>query len=112
MRGSKPEIALRRALHDRGLRFYVSQRKAIGRPELGIPSDRLAVFVDGDLWRGHPSRRTPAAWRQQSDGNRQGNAVVNSALRDVGWTVLRFWEHEIDRDLEACVSQGMRAAGR
>jgi DNA mismatch endonuclease (patch repair protein) len=109
MRGSRPEIALRRELHRRGLRFYVEYRKAPGTPDLAFPSRRLAVFVDGDLWHGHILERTPAAWRQKIDANSRRDAAVNRELERLGWTVLRIREREIYRNLEACVDAVTRS---
>src|SRR5262249_54639891 len=110
MNGSHLEIALRRALHARGLRFYVSYRKAPGRPDVAFPTRRLAVFVDGDLW--HTGRRAPDAWRPKIDASRRRDDEVNAQLEQLGWTVLRFTEHAIRRDLDACVEAVTRAARR
>ncbi len=110
MRGTKPEIALRRELHRRGLRFYVEYRSAAGRPDLAIPAKRLAIFVDGDVWHGHPDRRIPDAWRPKIDGNRQRDSQVTARLESQGWTVLRIWESDIRRSLDACVERVTRAA--
>ena len=112
MRGTKPEIAFRRELHRRGLRFYVEYRSAAGRPDLAFRSRRLAVFVDGDVWHGHPERRIPDAWRPKIDANVRRDSEVNERLRSHGWTVLRLWERDIRRDLDACVELVTRAAGR
>lgn len=112
MRGSKPEIALRRELHRRGLRFYAQYRKAPGTPDLAFPTQRLAVFVDGDLWHGHIPERTPAAWHPKIDANCRRDDAVNRELEHLGWTVLRIRERDIRRDLEACVETVTRAAGR
>jgi|ERR1041385_1242725 DNA mismatch endonuclease (patch repair protein) len=112
MHGTNPEIALRRELHRRGLRFYVEYHSAAGRPDLAFPSLRLAVFVDGDVWHGHAERRVPDAWRPKIDANVHRDAVVNARLRDQGWTVLRIWESDIRRNLDACVEAVTRAAGR
>jgi len=46
------------------------------------------------------------------DGNQERDRVVNSTLRDEGWTVLRIWEDEIRSDLEECAARVLRAAGR
>ena len=110
MRGTIPELALRRALHARGLRFYVDYRKAPGRPDVAFPSRRLAVFVDGDLW--HHGRRAPDAWRAKIDANRLRDVTVTQQLEQDGWTVLRFPESEIRRNLDVCVESITRAASR
>ena len=109
MRGSSIEIALRRELHRRGLRFYVSYRKAPGRPDVAFPSRRLAVFVDGELWHGLHDR-IPEAWRPAVNAQRRRDVVVIQELEADGWTVLRFPEREIRRNLDACVEAVTRAA--
>jgi DNA mismatch endonuclease (patch repair protein) len=112
MRGTQPEIALRRELHRRGLRFKVEYRSAPGRPDLAIPGRRLAVFVDGDLWHGHPRRSVPATLRPKIEGNQRRDEWVNRELESAGWTVLRIWERDIRADLETCVARVLSAAGR
>jgi len=110
MRGSQPEIALRRELHRRGLRFYVEYGSVPGRPDLAFPTQRLAVFVDGELWHGY--RKAPVAWRPKIEANRQRDNAVNERLERLGWTVLRIRERDVRRNLDACVEAVMRAARR
>src|SRR6516225_10318795 len=54
---SKAELALRRELHARGMRYRLHARDVPGRPDLVIRSRRLTVFVDGDMWHGNEHRR-------------------------------------------------------
>jgi len=109
MRGSKIEVALRRELHRRGLRFYVDYGKAPGRPDLAFPSRRLAVFVDGELWHGLHDR-IPDAIRQKVDASRRRDVTVNEQLKRDGWTVLRFPSERVRRNLDECVEEVTRAA--
>ena len=106
-----PELALSRALRVRGLRFETQYRDAPGTPDLAFPDRRLAVFVDGDLWHGHPQRRIPDYWRRKIDRNRDHDAWINYLLERDGWTVLRFWERDIRRNLDACVEAVTRSLG-
>jgi DNA mismatch endonuclease, patch repair protein len=60
---------------------------------------RLAVFVDGCFWHGCPVHATApkangAWWRDKLDANQRRDRDTDERLRDEGWTVLRFWEHE------------------
>lgn len=100
---TRPEKALRSALHRRGLRFRKDHR--IDTPTLRVRVDiaftrqRLAVFVDGCFWHSCPvhrtvPRRNAAYWTPKLDANRRRDARVNRALLDAGWLVLRVWEHE------------------
>jgi len=102
-RDSGPELALRRALHSRGLRFRVdlALRPTSGRAvraDVAFPRQRLAVFVDGCFWHGCPEHGTmPRAnrryWQAKIAENRARDARNTSGLEGAGWTVLRFWEH-------------------
>lgn len=101
-RDTMPELALRRELHRRGLRFFVSRRPI---PELRrtadilFPRRRVAVFVDGCFWHGCPEHHTIAKsnasfWAEKVRANRARDADTTRQLCAEGWTVLRFWEHE------------------
>jgi DNA mismatch endonuclease (patch repair protein) len=98
---TRPEVALRSALHRRGLRF----RKGFAiagvpcRMDVAFTRDRLAVFVDGCFWHGCPEHgSTPATnasyWSEKLAGNRARDARIDAALHAAGWRVLRVWEHD------------------
>lgn len=96
------EMALRRELHSRGLRFRVHRRPIPGvRREADIifgPS-KVAVFVDGCFWHGCPEHATwpknnEAFWRNKIQGNRARDADTDRRLVDAGWASVRVWEHE------------------
>ena len=101
-RDTKPEVALRRAVHALGLRYYVNRRpiKSVRRTaDLVFPRLRLAVFVDGCFWHGCPQHHTVAKtnaafWADKVEGNRRRDVDTNGTLADAGWSVLRIWEHE------------------
>ena len=71
--------------------------KLPGKPDFVFPVARVAVFVDGDFWHGHPlKRRIPKTnsvyWRKKIDGNVARDAKVKQILEEMGWTVFRVWE--------------------
>jgi DNA mismatch endonuclease (patch repair protein) len=101
---TKPEVALRSALHRAGLRFgknraiTVDEGRAI-RVDIVFPRRRLAVFVDGCFWHRCPIHgvaptRNASYWKLKLDRNVERDRDVDTRLRDAGWTVLRYWEHE------------------
>lgn len=104
-----PEVALRRALWAAGLRGWRCHPRAVpGRPDLAFLGRRIAVFVDGAFWHGHPDyywNQSGEFWDAKIERNRARDARVNAELRDAGWTVLRIWDFEVERELEACVSR-------
>lgn len=98
-RNTWPELALRKAVWAEGLRYRV-KNTLIGRPDFVFMSARVAIFVDGCFWHGCPKHsvkpKTRAEfWAQKIGRNRARDAEVNSALRELGWKVLRYWEHDI-----------------
>ncbi len=72
-----------------------------GRPDFVFPKQRIALFVDGCFWHGHPSRcRVPASnreyWTGKIEKNRKRDRLVNRRLKELGWKTLRVWEHEVE----------------
>jgi DNA mismatch endonuclease (patch repair protein) len=107
------ELALRSAIHRRGLRFRVdwplpgTRRRA----DLAFVSARVIVFVDGCFWHGCPKHATwpkanAAWWRAKLETNKRRDRNTNARLRAGRWTVLRFWEHE---DSDRAASRVVRA---
>lgn len=101
-KGTDAEIALRRELYRRGLRYRVNyevMKKPRRVADVAFPGLKIAIFVDGCFWHGCPEHATwpkqnAEFWRQKIEANRRRDADTNSRLLDVGWLVLRFWEHE------------------
>lgn len=112
-----PEIALRRLLWACGLKGYRLHRKDIpGTPDLAWVGEKLAIFVDGAFWHGHPSAFTPgksgAFWDEKLKTNVARDRRVNEELREAGWTVLRFWDFEIEQQPDEVVRRVAAALGR
>lgn len=114
-RDTRPEIALRRALHARGIRYRLHPRDIRGRPDLVNRSRKVAVFIDGDFWHANPAewRRRGfdsmeaqfptskrADWVSKLRRNIERDAEVNAGLASEGWLVIRVWESEIRANLE------------
>lgn len=95
---TKPEMALRRLLHQAGLRYRVNSRVLPGRPDIALTRARIAVFVDGCFWHGCP-RHSPASrmnsewWRRKLERNRARDEETTARLTARGWAVVRVWEH-------------------
>jgi DNA mismatch endonuclease (patch repair protein) len=111
IRGSdtKPELILRRALWRAGMRYRLRQ-KLPGKPDLTFRAARVAIFVDGCFWHACPEHHSrPKAnaefWDTKIRSNVVRDANVNAILGAEGWTVLRFWEHQVEMNLDAVVRQ-------
>lgn len=101
-RDTAPEVALRREVHRLGLRYRVGfpvpgqRRRTI---DLAFTRCRIAVFVDGCFWHGCPAhgtspRQNSAWWIQKLAANEARDLDTNRILAELGWTVVRIWEHE------------------
>ncbi|MGJ6122321.1 very short patch repair endonuclease [Mycolicibacterium sp. Y3] len=107
---TKPEVALRSALHLGGLRFRkdfpVRVSTTLIRPDIVFTRTRVAVFVDGCFWHMCPDHSTMPAtnaefWKTKLEGNAARDAKQNRLLVGAGWLVVRIWEHEpVDDALE------------
>ena len=107
---TKPELALRTALRLRGLTGYRLHRKDVpGRPDLAWVGRRVAVFVDGAFWHGHPSAYRPGRsglfWDTKIAGNIARDRRADAHLKAAGWAVVRLWDFEVERDPDACVAR-------
>lgn len=107
---TKPEMRLRRALWAQGLRYRLQYRTPVGRPDLVFPGPKVAVFVDGCFWHGCPHhyvrpRSRREFWSEKLEQNFSRDHRQTTELESSGWTVLRFWEHEIFESLDRVVSE-------
>jgi DNA mismatch endonuclease (patch repair protein) len=116
---TKPEMALRRALHGRGYRYRKDYRLDLApgqrvRPDIAFTARRVAVFVDGCFWHACPEHGTkPAAntwyWDPKLRRNVERDRAADAALAAAGWEVVRVWEHV---PLEAAVTAVIEALAR
>lgn len=96
---TKPELALRRALHARGFRFRRHVKNVSGRPDIVFPKYRAVVFVHGCFWHRHagcryatvPKSRTEF-WNKKFAANVSRDAAVHENLTGSGWRVAIVWE--------------------
>jgi DNA mismatch endonuclease (patch repair protein) len=110
-RDTKPEVALRSAVHGLGLRYRVSAAPIKGlrrTADLVFPTERVAVFLDGCFWHWCPEHHTVAAtnadyWAQKVVANRARDSDTDRRLAEAGWLSLRVWEHEAPEEAAARV---------
>ncbi len=118
--GSKntgPERIFRKALRQLGIRsFKLCEDSLAGKPDIVLPRRRIAIFIDGDFWHGHQYRmrgfgslgqqfegvHNSQYWPEKISRNIERDFKTTSALLQMGWRVLRFWESDIRRDPERC----------
>lgn len=100
-RDTQPELAVRRLLHSQGYRYRVDFAPLGGRRRADVVFTRLriAVFIDGCFWHSCPVHSVPPKrncdyWEPKLQRNVERDRETDALLRDAGWQVLRFWEHE------------------
>jgi DNA mismatch endonuclease (patch repair protein) len=101
-RDTRPELALRSAVHALGLRYRVNFRPVPGlrrSADLVFTRAKVAVFLDGCFWHGCPEHLRPAKknesfWSTKIAGNKQRDLDTDDQLAEAGWMVVRVWEHE------------------
>jgi DNA mismatch endonuclease, patch repair protein len=114
--GTKPELALRSALHRQGYRFRKDYRLDLAegkrvRPDIAFTARRVAVFVDGCFWHACPEHGSKPAnnvwyWEPKLRRNVERDRAADAALAAAGWAVVRVWEHE---PIEAAVTAVLTA---
>lgn len=98
-RNTKPEMALRLELHRLGLRYVLNGHPLPGSPDVVFTRRRIALFVDGCFWHSCPQHGAqPKAnadwWARKLAGNVARDRRVDGLLDELGWKVVRVWEHE------------------
>jgi DNA mismatch endonuclease (patch repair protein) len=108
-KNTKLELTLRKALFREGLRGYRLDVKLPGSPDITFPRAKVAVFVDGCFWHGCPlcysePETNSQFWRNKFMENHERDQRANKNLDEIGWTVIRVWEHELEKHLNDCVA--------
>ena len=109
---TKAELALRKALWHVGYRYRIDYKGLIGKPDIALKKHRTVIFIDGEFWHGQnwevrkeKIKSNRAFWIPKIERNIQRDREVNLALVEMGYTVFRFWETEVKKDLEGCLKK-------
>jgi len=96
------ELAVRKRLDEKGLRYKKNVSGLPGTPDIAFPDKKLVIFLDSCFWHGcrwHGSR--PASnkkfWLKKIQDNKKRDRAVNLEYKRMGWKILRFWEHELNK---------------
>lgn len=108
--GTKLEEVVSKALWQHGIRFRKNVKDMFGKPDIAIKKYKLVVFVDSCFWHACDIHfRMPKSnleyWDSKIERNRSRDNTVNNYYNKIGWTVLRFWDHEVKQDLETVIQE-------
>ena len=102
---TKIEIKMERILKKTGFKFE-KHPEMYGNPDFANKRKRIAIFCDGDFWHGYryDEKKKPAKkyWRDKIENNMRRDRKYTRRLRRDGWSVLRLWEHDIEKNPEKC----------
>jgi len=97
-RNTKPELSVRKALHNAGFRYRLHVTSLPGKPDLVFSKYKAVIFIQGCFWHQHqcvmfhwPKSRTEW-WVKKISANREHDEAVQDKLRELGWRVLLVWE--------------------
>lgn len=103
---TKPELLLAKTLFSRGHRYRKNNKTVFGKPDLTFKNIKLEIFVDGEFWHGknwylrkHDHKINKEFWEKKIERNIQRDIEVNRELVKNGWTILRFWGKEVEKNL-------------
>jgi DNA mismatch endonuclease (patch repair protein) len=103
------ERLVRSELHKEGYRFRKHLNSLPGKPDIVFSRQKVAVFIDGDFWHGYhfPTWKDSLSpfWQGKISKTRLRDQQNFRKLRKEGWIVIRIWQHQIKRDLGACIDR-------
>jgi len=106
-RDTKIELKLKKGLSDAKLRGYRLNYKMTGKPDIVFTKYKVAIFCDGEFWHGkhyaQKKRKYKRYWVGKIKYNMQRDKKNNRKLRRAGWSVLRFWERDIEKRMDKCI---------
>ncbi|MEM9077833.1 MAG: very short patch repair endonuclease [Bacteroidota bacterium] len=111
-KNTKPELAFRKALWEAGYRYRIDYKKLMGKPDVALKKYKTVIFIDGEFWHGQNWKERKQKiktnrefWIPKIERNMQRDQEVNTELERLGYTVFRFWEGEIKKELDQCLQK-------
>ena len=103
------ELRVRSELHKRGLRFRKHLKELPGKPDVVFTKAKVAVFIDGDFWHGYRfptwEHKVSDFWKNKISKTQERDAKNNHRLNEMGWTVIRLWQYDLQRDYETNIQR-------
>lgn len=111
-KNTKPELAFRKALWAAGYRYRINYKKLIGKPDIVLNRYKTIIFIDGEFWHGYnwqerkdKIKTNREFWIPKIERNIQRDKEVNAALENLGYTIFRFWETDVKKNLDTCLQK-------
>lgn len=112
LKGGKAETILAKALWHRGYRYRKNDKRLPGSPDIAIPKNHIAIFVDGEFWHGkdwetrrNRLQRNREYWIEKIEENMARDLCNDQMLAQLGWIPIHFWEKEVIKNLSGCIDE-------
>ncbi len=109
---TKIERLLAKALWSKGYRYRKNCKDIFGKPDFCFKGKKIAIFCDSEFWHGYNYlekgerfKTNVEFWEKKILRNIERDKEVNKKLITEGWTILRFWGREIQKELDSCVEK-------
>lgn len=106
------EQLLGKAMWSIGLRYRKNDKTVFGKPDFVFKGKKIAVFCDSEFWHGkylleqkYIPKSNSEYWIPKLERNIERDKQVNTELESAGWTVIRFWEKDIRKNVEECAKK-------
>ena len=103
---TKIDLGMKDILTEIGCEFEMYP-KMYGGPDFVMRGKRIIIYCDGDFWHGYKydEKKKPSKkfWRDKIEDNMRRDTRISRKLRRDGWSVLRFWEHDLEKNPDKCV---------
>lgn len=88
---------------------FIMYPKMYGNPDFILEDKKIAIFCDGDFWHGYKysekKKPTNIYWKNKIETNMKRDKKISRTLRNQGWSVLRFWEHDLNKRNDVCINK-------
>lgn len=110
--GTKPERELKKSLRKYNIKYTSKISKLEEKPDIILKKKKVAIYIDGEFWHGYnwkdkkkKIKSNRDYWIPKIDRNIKRDRKNNRSLRKKGWKVLRFWQHQIQKDVDRCIQK-------
>lgn len=106
------ELKLRKALWEKGYRYRKNYNKLLGKPDIVLTKYRIAIFCDSEFFHGKDweklklqleKGKNSEFWINKISKNIERDEKIEKELEFMGWTVIRFWGKDINKNVDECV---------
>ena len=108
------EVKLRNALREQGFTYRKNSGKVFGHPDIVNSQEKIAIFCDSEFWHGYHFKENEKNihsnreyWIPKIKRNIERDKEVNEELKKQGYAVLRYWDFEIEKELDRVVNEIM-----